>query len=307
MINPFQSASSAAESKSHVFHTAHSLSPRIGDASPVASQISMSQMTTNRWSFLEDVVSYQQAGISRMAIWRPKLNDLGEELSAEVIRDTGMRVSSLGWAGGFTGANGHTFVEAVHDTRSAIVTAAALGAESLTIISGPQEAHIDSHARRLLIEGIAECLDFACEHGVTLAVQPMHPLFHRDWTFLHALDETLELLTQFDHPLLKLAFGTYHLWQEPNLLERLPAIVPLIASVQISDWKPNPRCDNDRALPGDGVIPLSSILQTLQDAGYGGSYEIEVWSRDLWKSGADSLVETCLERVNSLLGVAVPQ
>ena len=76
----------------------------------------MSQMTTCRSSFLEDVVNYQRAGISRMAVWRPKLNDFGEELCAEVIRDTGIEVSSLGWAGGFTGVNGHSYVEAVHDT-----------------------------------------------------------------------------------------------------------------------------------------------------------------------------------------------
>ena len=307
MINPFRSSGHSADSKSLFFHSAHSPLPETDSAVSLAHRLSMSQVTTARWSFLEDVVNYRRLGISRMAIWRPKLIDVSEECCQEAIRESGVQVSSLGWGGGFTGTNGHSFVEAVHDTRSAIVTAAALGAESLTIISGPQGAHIGSHARRLLVEGIAECLDTASEHGVTLAVQPMHRLFRPDWTFLHTLDATLDLLEQFDHPLLKMAFGTYHLWREPDLLERIPSIVPLIASVQVSDWKPNPRCDNDRALPGDGEIPLPSVLQAFEDAGYRGSYEMEIWSRDHWKSDTESLVTTCRDRFGSLLEGVVPQ
>ena len=85
------------------------------------------------------------------------------------------------------------------------------------------------------------------------------------------------------------------------------AIIPMIASVQVSDWKPNPRCDNDRALPGDGIIPLAGILQTLEDAGYRGSYEMEIWSQRHWKSDTESLVTTCRDRFGSLLEGVVSQ
>jgi sugar phosphate isomerase/epimerase len=259
----------------------------------------MSQMTTYRWSFLEDVIHYQQAGINRMAIWRPKLADFGEERCIELIRDAGMEVSSLGWAGGFTGGNGHTFVEAVDDARSAILTAAELGAESLTIISGGQHHHIRSHARRLLREALEQILDVAEEHNVTLALQPMHPIYQEEWTFLISLDETQEILEAIDHPRVQMAFGTYHLWQEPRLIECLPAIVPMIASVQVSDWRP-PRCDNDRHLPGDGMIPLAEILSTLHECGYRGSYEIEIWSAELWKSDYAQLLERSRRQFLSL-------
>ncbi len=263
------------------------------------SQFAMSQMTTCRWSFVEDVVHYQAAGINRIAIWRPKLCDFGEERSIDLVRDVGINVSSLGWAGGFTGANGHSFEEAVEDARSAILTAAALGAESLTIISGAQHGHIRSHCRRLLVDGIAEILDLACEQGVTLALQPMHPIFREEWTFLNALDPTLEILHHFDHPFLRMAFGTYHLWQEPRLIERLPDLIPLIASVQVSDWR-TPRCDNDRFLPGDGVIPLADILSTLHRSGYVGPYEMEIWSNELWKTDHLELLYQSSERFASL-------
>lgn len=260
----------------------------------------MSQMTTCRWSFLDDVIHYQDAGINHMAVWRPKLCDFGEERCIELVRDAGIHVSSLGWAGGFTGGNGHSFHEAVEDARDAVLTAAALGAECLTIISGAQRGHIPSHARRLVIDGLASILDLACEYGVTLALQPMHRIFREEWTFLNSLDQTRDIIERFDHPYLRMAFGTYHLWQEPGLLARLPEIVPLIASVQVSDWR-TPRCDNDRLLPGDGDIPLAEILSTLDHCGYRGTYELEVWSSELWKRDHVQLLADGRDRMVSLL------
>ncbi|MBX3436557.1 MAG: sugar phosphate isomerase/epimerase, partial [Planctomycetaceae bacterium] len=149
------------------------------------------------------------------------------------------------------------------------------------------------------VDGLTEVLDLAGEYGVTLALQPMHRLFRDEWTFLNTLDDTLDILSRIDHPCLRMAFGTYHLWQEPRLCERLVELAPLLATVQISDWR-TPRCDNDRVLPGDGVIPLREILALLEQGGYGGSYEVEIWSSELWKRDPFQLIEECRHRVASL-------
>lgn len=263
----------------------------------------MSQMTTCRWSFQEDVIRYREAGIHRIALWRPKLCDHGVEQSAKLLRDSGIGVTSLGWAGGFTGTHGHSFEDAVEDAREAVLTAAALDAQSLTLISGPFNGHIRSHARRLLVDGIAEILDLACESGVTLALQPMNRMYRNDWTFLNSLDETLEILEHFDHPYLRMAFGTYHLWQEPQLIERIPQLIPWIASVQLSDWRPS--CgENDRFLPGDGVLPLADILSSLHSGGYCGPYEIEIWSNSLWKSDYRQLIADCRDGFLTLFNLS---
>ncbi len=267
--------------------------------------LSMSQMTTCRWSFLEDVQRYRQAGFSALAAWRPKLVDFGEERSAELLQDSGLRVSSLNWAGGFTGANGYSFNEAVHDVRETIRTASRLGAPVVTIVSGAKLGHIQPHATRLLVEGLTATVDIAAEWGVTLALQPMHSLFRDEWTFLNSLDLTEEILAQIDHPHLGIAFGTYHLWQEPDLLARLPALVPRIAVVQISDWRDNPRCDNDRLPPGSGSIPLAPIVGTLEEHGYAGDYEVDVWSTDLWKTDERLLLRRACGDVVTLLEPAI--
>ena len=152
----------------------------------------MSQSTTHRWTFDEDVLGYDRAGFRGMGIWRRKLDDFGFERAVELLHDHQMTVSSLSWAGGFTGSSGLTFAEAVDDVRTAIREAAALGARTLSVVSGPRGGHIDTHAKRVLKEGLAETVDVAAEHGVVLALQPMAPLYSREWTFLNSLDATME-------------------------------------------------------------------------------------------------------------------
>jgi sugar phosphate isomerase/epimerase len=61
-----------------------------------------------------------------------------------------------------------------------------------------------------------------------------------------------------------MAFGTYHLWQQPRLIERIPEFLPFVSVVQLSDWRHPPRCDNDRLLPGDGAIPLTEIIHAFE-------------------------------------------
>jgi sugar phosphate isomerase/epimerase len=123
----------------------------------------------------------------------------------------------------------------------------------------------------------------------------MHPIFEREWSFLSGVDETLDILGQFSRRDVGLAFGTYHFWEDDRLITRLKELVPWITSVQLSDWRDPPRCDNDRLLPGDGVIPLADIVGELEICGFRGCYEIEVWSRDLWKEEPHGLIRKAVD------------
>ena len=100
---------------------------------------------------------------------------------------------------------------------------------------------------------------------------------------------------------MKLAFDLYHLWQEPDLLELLPGLVPLISIVQLSDWHDPPDSLNDRRLPGDGVIPFKPILESLLSSGYTGDFDMQVWSTELWQSDYDRLLADCRRRFDELL------
>src|SRR4051812_17934911 len=172
--------------------------------------LSMNEVTTYRWSLEEDVRSYVDAGYEGIGVWRPKLSDYGDESAVDLIAESGLRVTNLLWAGGFTGSDGRTPDESVQDAVQAIRLAGALGAGCLVIYPGGRNNHIYSHAQRLLRGALDQLHEYAADAEVVLAVEPMHAACAADWTFLTDLESTVALCESYSSPFLKLVFDTYH-------------------------------------------------------------------------------------------------
>ncbi len=263
--------------------------------------LAVNEMTTYRWSFEEDLRGYLAAGIPTMGVWRPKLDTFGEQEAIDLVHESKMGVSSVSWAGCFTGQNGYPYLESVRDAKETIRIAGELNADCAVMLSGALSGHILTHARRLFVSALNELGDLAGEFGVKLAVQPMRRNFAHDWTFITTIDETLDVIDACDHDHVGMAFDVYHLWQEPNLLERIAEIAHLTSVVQLNDWHRDPLSVYDRGLIGDGEIPLSDITHAFLDNGYRGPFEIAIWSEDLWKANYDWLLEHCRSRFEDLL------
>ncbi|TXT21937.1 MAG: xylose isomerase [Planctomycetota bacterium] len=257
-------------------------------------KLSVNQSTTLRWSFEEDVVRYRLSGINAIGLWLPKLLEYGEERALDWLSENRLTVSTLSYAGGFTGAFGHDLADVLVETRGLIELAGALRAESLVVVSGPVNNHITKHATRLVVESLKELADDAAENGVTLSLMPMRKAFSKNWTFLNTLDEALVVLDRINHPSVRLAFDVFHLWPEKDLLQRLPELVSRIGVVQVSDAAPTAdRAEYDRVLPGEGVLPTEQILTGLIDAGYRGFVDYQIWSTSLWKSVNQDWLRQC--------------
>ena len=244
-------------------------------------RLSMNEMTTYRWSFDEDVRNYSAAGIAGIGVWRQKLSDFGEDKGLELLRDTGLAVSSLLWAGGFTGSDGRSYKDSVEDAREAIRLARRLEAGCLIVYSGARAGHTHNHARRLFKSALDELLPAAVEAGVTLAIEPMHEGCAAEWTFLTTLNESLALLREIDDPALKLVIDTYHLGHDPALVEQLPEVADRIAIVHLGDAKAPPEGEQSRCRLGEGTVPLASILGALTKAGYQGFYDVELMGEEI--------------------------
>jgi sugar phosphate isomerase/epimerase len=274
--------------------------------SPSMTRLAVNQITTNRWSLEQDLQAYREEGFEAAGLWRPKFARLEDEDRAiDLVRESGLTISSLSFAGGFTGLNGSSFFDAVDDARQALQLASAVGAECLVLVSGPRRGHIQSHARRLLVDAVKALAEDAAELGVTLALLPMSPEVGAQWSFLSSLDQTLEVIDKSGRGA-RIAFDVYHLWQEPRLLERIPEVAPHVAVVQISDSQGAPGSPYERCRPGDGRIPLTAIVHAFDEAGYGGYYELAIWSRELWKSDDADMLSECRARFDILCRRQVP-
>lgn len=254
-------------------------------------RLSLSQLTTFQWSLAQEALQLKQAGFDAIGLWRPKLADFGERRAAQALTDARLTVSSLSFAGGFTGGCGFSYLEAIEDGMQAIDQAEIVGAKTVICVSGSKHGHTVRHSRRLVVDGMRQMADYAERAGVTLSLLPMHRQFSKKWTYLNSLDETLDVLGLIRSSHVGLAFDTYQMFEEPDLLSRIPEIAPITNIVQLSDSNRVPCSEQDRRMPGEGVLPLTELIQGFQSAGYAGYFDIQVWSGNVWKSNYTHLIE----------------
>ncbi|HEV3005390.1 MAG TPA: sugar phosphate isomerase/epimerase family protein [Pirellulales bacterium] len=265
-------------------------------------RLSINELTTFRWSFDEDVAHYAAAGITAIGVWRRKLADFGEDKGVELLAESGLEVSNLLWAGGFTGSDGRSVRDSIDDAADAIRLAAEMRAACLVVYSGSRHGHTYNHARRLVTDALAELLPLATERDVTLAIEPMHLGCAAEWTFLTSLDDALALVDRFDNPRLRLTFDTYHLGAEPRLIERIADVAGRIAIVHLGDGKSSPVHEQNRTRLGEGAIPLKEIVAALSCAGFDGFYDVELLGEEIENSDYRELLEHSKQAYAQLMG-----
>ena len=253
--------------------------------------LSMNETTTFRWSFEEDVAHYSAAGIPALGVWRQKLSDCGQAKALELLKHSGLKVSHLFWAGGFTGSEGRNFRESVEDAQEALLAAAALKTDTLIVVSGTRAGHTFNHARRLLQEALEKLSPQAAELGVSLAIEAMHPGCAADWTFLNTIDDMLDVIHAVASPQVKIVLDTYHLGLDPRLIDRIAEIAQYISIVQLGDARRPPDGEQNRCRLGQGIVPLRDIVSALKSAGYDGYYDVELLGEELETSEYSSLLD----------------
>lgn len=281
-----------------------SASPALGPDRSISTEytqrISINQLTTLRSSLESDLKAYRHAGVPGIGLSCRKLFDYSPCKLAQLIARSEMQVSSLGWIGSFTGYNRHPQTEALQEARQMVKLAARLGAPVISVLSGPRAGHIGSHAMRLLRESLKQLLPLAETCKVQLAIMPVHPRFEDRWSFLTQLQQVEELIEEINHPRLGICFSTFHSCHERDLLSNITRLANRIKLVQIADWSVGTKCDNSRAMPGEGVLRLGEMVQTLESVGYKGWYELDVWCRDLWQRNPAEVIRNGLRAMRQL-------
>lgn len=269
-------------------------------------QLSMNEITTLRWSLEEDIERYQQAGFRSIGVWRQKLTVGDEELAIDHVAASGMQVSSLLWAGGFTGSDGRSLEECIQDATDALRNAAALEAGCLELIAGGRNNHTFRHADRLLRLALDELLPLAEDLDVPMALTPMHPACAADWTFQTDLGATVQLIREYSSNYLKLAYDTYHFPLGLRQRHVLANLVPHIAVVHLGDRRVPPSVDQERCLLGCGVVPLVDIIVTLQETGYNGAFDVKLVGSDIHVRDYRSILEQSQAYLADLVQVTAP-
>jgi len=267
-------------------------------------RLSMNEMTTYRWTFDEDVTKCVEHGIAAIGVWRRKLADFGDERGIEMLFDSGLVVSNLMWAGGFTGSDGRSVRESIDDAEEAISLAAAMRARSLVVFTGGHNGHTRNHARRLVREALRELEPVASDFGVTLAVEPMHTACAHEWTIVTGIEDTLSLVDELGSSQIGLALDTCHVGYELSNFDLLAQHADRIAVVHLNDSKWPPDGEQNSCRLGEGMAPLEEIVQGLNSAGYRGDFDVKLMGEEIEWTDYDKLIEHSKQAFEALSGIA---
>lgn len=269
-------------------------------AEPKATRsLAVNQTASYRWTLAEDLEGFARAGIGGIGLYRPKVEEVDEDLAIDMIRASGLAVSSLSWIGGFTGSDGAKTEEALYDAGEAIRFAAAVGAGTVGIVSGGSGNHITRHARRLLVDAVKRLCDDAGELDVRLALHPLSAATSSGQSIVTSLREAVEVIAAVDRTNLGLIFDLGELGREPQLATRIPEVAPFVHVVRLSDRRPRPT-----GRRYGGTLCFGETLRAFVDSGYDGCFEFDPWTE---ANGVtpdyDVLLASCRARFEAFLAI----
>lgn len=272
------------------------------------SRFSVNQMTVKQLPLPELVGACAELGVGGIGLWREPVRAYGLEAAAQLVRDAGLTVTTLCRGGFLTAADPVERAEALGDNHAAVDEAAALGTDTLVLVSGGlPTGDKDLHgARERVADALAVLGPYAAERGVRLAIEPLHPMFAADRCVVSTLTQALDLAERFPADQVGVAVDTYHIWWD----DRAPAEIARagasgrIHTFQLADWTtPLPEgVLNGRGQIGDGAIDMREWKGYVEDAGYSGLIEVELFNDALWaRDGREVLEETAARFVEHVV------
>ncbi|WP_104110427.1 sugar phosphate isomerase/epimerase [Arthrobacter sp. N199823] len=299
-------------------------------------KLSINTATIKKASLAEALDLSVAAGLRHIGLWRDKVAEVGLETAVEMVKASGLQVSSLCRGGFLTAADAEGQAAALADNKAAILEAKALGTtEIIMVVGGLPDFSVSPGAvdraaagagagdgdggeasavvggkdivlaRQRVAERLAELVPFALEHGVRLVLEPLHPMYAADRAVLSTLGQALDLAAPHPVAAVGVVVDTFHVWWDPYLQQQIAraGAEGRIASYQVCDFNVPIAADAllSRGFMGDGVIDFSSIGAWVAEAGYNGVVEVEIFNEDIWNLPYAEVVDTVKARYAELV------
>jgi sugar phosphate isomerase/epimerase len=252
----------------------------------VAPRVSVSQITTFRSSFADDMRRYPAAGLEGVGVWELKLPAGGDGEALEQLAESGLEAASAVPAVPsilplpLLGGPGDP-AERVDAICASLERLAPFRPGGVVCLTGTADGRDLDDAREAVVSGLRTIADEAERLGLRIGLEP----YQRDggelWTIASSIPEAVSLIEDAgDPPSLGIQFDVWHLWNTESLFDDIAAETDRFVGVHVCDVREPTRGWADRALPGDGAAGVPEILHALDAAGWDGLYDIEIFSDD---------------------------
>jgi sugar phosphate isomerase/epimerase len=263
-------------------------------------RISVSAISTTAWDLDTDLAFYARAGIDQVGVSLHKLERHGLERGAREIAATGLRVTNLLARGPFTLSEPAGWDAQRRRTLAGLDAAVTMRAECMVLTTGPAGPLSWEDAAGALATVLAPVVAESRRRGLPVALEHTNSL-RPDVGFLHTLRDTMDVARQLG---LGVCMEVNACWGERGLEQTIAGGVDLLRLVQVSDYVIGTLRTPDRAVPGDGDIPLARIIGLLVESDYDGVFDIELVGPRIDEEGYERAVPRAIERVEPLLAAA---
>lgn len=236
----------------------------------------------------DDIAMLREQGIDHIGLATPKIEAVGWDTGIRMIRKAGLRVSNV-----------------ASETRvlpEAIELAAATGAGVVYVCSGGAKGAPWRDAAAAFAGMVAPHAALAKERGVRLAVEPTNPL-RADLSFVFTLRDASDLARATG---IDVVLDVSSCWYERDLEAIVRENADLLALVQVSDFVLGTLDTPNRAVVGDGDVPLERILGMLIGAGYDGAFDLEILGPRIEEEGYASAIRRSVDRASTILDRLAP-
>ncbi|MEM9933717.1 MAG: sugar phosphate isomerase/epimerase family protein [Bacteroidota bacterium] len=256
------------------------------DAQPFSFCLNTSTIMGQGLPLMEELDIAAQAGYEGIEIWiRSVEKHLQEGGTLDDVQkkaeDLGIKIeNAIGFA---------QWIVDEHDTRTNALEQAKREMDMLAKVgcnrlAAPPAGATDHPG--LSLDKAAERFRALCELGESMGVQPQLEV----WGFsqnLSRLSEVLYVAAESGYGDIKILPDVYHLYKggsDPDGLSLIhPKRVEIFHLNDYPDIKRQDILDKDRVYPGDGVAPISDILQTIRSEEHPTILSLELFNRNYWK------------------------
>lgn len=273
-------------------------------------------ITTRPWAIERAIDEYSRAGFGGISIWRDAMDGRDAGQIRRRMSEAGLAGVSLVRGGFFAHADETARAAAMEDNRRCIDEAHELDLPLIVLVCGADPALGLAESRRIITDSLAELAPEAAAAGVRLGIEPLHPMYADTRSAVNTLAQANRLAREANAaagsstgaagstpmapagsaasppsgastpPTVCSVVDVYHLWWDENLPRDIAesGADDLLAAYHVCDWRvPTEHMLLDRGLMGEGAIDLPPIRRSVEEAGFRGLIEVEIFSERYWE------------------------
>lgn len=216
------------------------------------------------------------------------LKDLGKQ-----IKDLGLFVPSVIGLWNALPPTKELFDASLKDTRRRMRMASDIGAQHIQTIPNTVGEDFD---RKWVADRYRDIIEIGLKEYNILPALVFVKFFP-----LKTLGQAVGIALDANHPKAMVIPDVYHMYISEGGFEGIKLMKgDAFAIFQFNDAPATPALaqleDKHRVYPGDGILPLTSILKDLKGTGFKGCVSLEMYNPEYWKQDLQNVAETGLRK-----------